>query len=281
MADIYTAMSEREDGAAEVVALKCIRPHLETIVQARTMFTHEAHLLSAFDHPAIVRPVDVSAAETEGHFAMELIHGRGLGEIIHRAEKIGLRLPMRLAAAIVIAIADGLQHIHDRIVDRIALDVVHCDVCPANVMIAYDGAIKLVDFGVATSRWRRVDGRVLPHGGTVAYMSPEQCRGEPLGRTSDVYSLGIVLWELMTWQHLYKNLPHEQIIARVARGAVPRPSTFGAEIPAELEDIIMCATHAVPSRRFSNSAAIADALRQLVSAEDPAALEMWMRLLFH
>lgn len=120
---------------------------------------------------------------------------------------------------------------------------------------------------------------MLPHGGTVAYMSPSS--GEPLDRTSDVYSLGIMLWELMTWHRLYRHMPQEQIIARVAIGAVPRPSQVRADIPSELEDVIMCAIHPVPGKRFANTAAVANALRQLVGRIDPTALESWTRRLFH
>jgi serine/threonine-protein kinase len=140
--------------------------------------------------------------------------------------------------------------------------------------------VKLVDCGVASSRWRRVDPRALPHRGTVAYSSPEQCRGEVLDRRSDVYALGIMLWELATWQRVYGRMAPEQILARVAIGAVPRPSQVRADIPGELEDLIMTALHPVPSRRFSNTAAVANALRQLAGATDASALATWTRRLF-
>jgi serine/threonine-protein kinase len=148
-------------------------------------------------------------------------------------------------------------------------------------MIAFDGSVKIVDFGVAQSRLRRADRRALPHAGTLAYMSPEQSRGEPLDRASDIYSLGVMLWEMVTWSRLYRGLQPEQILARIAIGAVPLPSQMRADLPKGLEPALVTALQPAADRRFSSAAEFAEALREIVGPPDAAMLDAWVRRMFH
>ncbi len=280
MAELYVALCDREDGTSQVSAVKRIRPHLEQFAEARALFAHEAELLTRFRHASIVRVLDVEPAATEGHFAMELVHGRGLVEVVRHAQRMGVRMPLRHSLAIVAAAAEALQYAHDLVDDDgTPLEVVHSDVTPANVMIAFDGSLKIVDFGVAQSRRRRA--RTLPHAGTLSYMSPEQSRGEPLDRRSDVYSLGIMLWELVTWSRLYRGLAPEQILARIAIGAVPLPSLLRADLPPGLESAIMTALQPARDRRFQSTADFAAELRAIVGPPDHAMLDAWIRRIFH
>jgi len=282
MAELFVALCDRGDGASHVAAVKRIRPHLAEFAEARALFAHEAELLARFRHPGIVRVLDIAPAATEGHFAMELVHGRGLVDVVRKAQRLGLRMPLRHSLSVVAAAAEILHHAHEcRDDDGSALDVVHSDVTPGNVMIAYDGSVKIVDFGVAQSRRRRADRRVLPHAGTLAYMSPEQSRGEPLDRRSDVYSLGIMLWELVTWSRLYRGLQPEQITARVAIGAVPLPSLSRADLPPGLETTVMTALQPARERRFDTTADFAAELRAIVGPPDHAMLDAWIRRIFH
>ncbi|MBC8072804.1 MAG: serine/threonine protein kinase, partial [Deltaproteobacteria bacterium] len=282
IAEVFVTPPARDDGGTEMIAIKRIRPHLRGVAEACELFTHEATLLGALAHPGIVRALDVSAAAREGWFTLELVHGRGLVEVVRRAERVGVRMPLRHAIGIVAATAEALEHAHVQPgPDRKPLEVVHCDVSPANLMLAYDGSVKLVDFGAAQSRLRRANSRALPNAGTLAYMSPEQSRGEAVDRRSDVYALGVLLWELATWSRLYRRLGPEQIIARVAVGAVPLPSQLRADIPSELEDVIMIAVQPTRERRFANAGELARALRRLSGAEDRRGLDAWLRRVFH
>lgn len=287
MAELYVALCDREDGSSQMTAVKRIRPHLEQFAEARALFAHEAELLTRFRHPAIVRVVDVEPAATEGHFAMELVHGRGLVDVVRHAQRMGVRMPLRHSISVVAAAAEALHYAHDLVDDDgTPLDVVHSDVTPANVMIAFDGSLKIVDFGVAQSRLRegnkpRADRRALPHAGTLSYMSPEQSRGEALDRRSDVYSLGIMLWELVTWSRLYRGLAPEQILARIAIGAVPLPSLLRADLPPGLEPAIMTALQPARERRFQSAADFAAELRAIVGPPDHAMLDAWIRRIFH
>jgi len=282
MAELFVALCDRDDGSSHVAAVKRIRPHLAEFAEARALFAHEAELLARFRHGGIVRIVDIEPAASEGHFAMELVHGRGLIEVVRRAQRMGVRMPLRHSLALVAAAAEALQHAHDCLDDDGApLEVVHSDVTPANVMIAFDGSVKIVDFGVAQSRRRRADRRALPHAGTLSYMSPEQSRGEPLDRRSDVYALGIMLWELVTWSRLYRGLAPEQILARVAIGAVPLPSLLRVDLPPGLESAIMTALQPARERRFQSTADFAAELRAIVGPPDNAMLDAWIRRVFH
>ncbi|MBK6920225.1 MAG: serine/threonine protein kinase [Deltaproteobacteria bacterium] len=283
LSEVFIALFDRDDdGVAEVAMVKRIRPELHHVPEARRLFAHEAMLLGAFDHRGIVRALDSGHASTHGYFATEMLHGRSLPELVRRAEEYGLRMPLRHAISLVASMAEALDHAHGRITaDRTPLQVVHADVAPGNVTVTYDGSVKLVDFGCAQSRLCPVERRGMPRAGALAYMSPEQCRGEGLDRRSDVYALGVVLWELATWSRLYRRLAPEQVIARIAIGAVPLPSQVRADIPSELEDVLMVALQPAPQRRFSSAGEFAAALRRLGGAEDPRGLDSWVRRVFH
>ncbi len=282
LAETFVALADRDDGISEVVAVKRIRPELQHVADARAMFSHEALLLSSFDHRGIVRLLQSHANASHGHFGVELVHGRTLPEVVRRAEEYGVRMPLRHAISIVASLAEALDYAHGCIsADRTPLCTVHADLSPGNVTLAHDGTVKLVDFGMARSRMRPTQGRLQALGSAVAYMSPEQCRGEALDRRSDVYGLGVLLWELATWSRLYRRLSHDQVVARVAIGAVPLPSQVRADIPAALEDSLMIALQPLPQRRFATAAEFARVLRQLGGAEDPRGLDAWVRRLFH
>lgn len=274
----------RRDGAGrdELTTVKRIHPNLQHLVDARALFAHEGRLLGLLHHPSVVRGVDLAPAAEHGYFATEFVRGHALPSLVRRSEQLGFRMPLRHVIGIVASIAEALEHAHGITDDTgMPLHVVHGDVSPANIMVADDGTVKLTDFGAAQSRLRAPQSRVRPNLGPVAYMSPEQSRGEAVDRRSDVYALGVVLWELSTWSRLYRRLAPEQVIARVAIGAVPLPSQVRADIPAELEDVTMIALQPAAHRRFSCAGEFARNLRRLAGKPDPRGLDAWIRRMFH
>ena len=282
LAEVFAARCDSADGTTEFAAVKRIRPNLMHVANARALFAHEAQLLGQLAHPAIPRGLDLSEAASHGHFVSELVSGQGLIDLVRRAEQFGIRIPLRHAISIVASIAEALEHVHTA-TDSAGgpLGIVHTDIRPANLMIAADGTVKLVDFGIARSRLGAAAVRSRPPTGPVAYMSPELSRGEPVDRRSDVYALGVMLWELSTWSRLYARLAPEQVIARVAIGAVPLPSQIRADIPAELEDAMMIALQPAPQRRFSGAGEFALVLRRLAGPADPRGLDAWIRRMVH
>lgn len=271
-----------DDGAAPPVALKRITPSLASVEGARAAFAHEAMVLGRVDHVGIVRPVDLTAAATQGHFATELVRGHRLVDLVRRCEQVGLRLPLRHAIGIVASIAEALDHAHVA-TDPVGrpLGIVHADLSPCCITIAEGGAVLVTDFAGAHSDHPTVDRRRWPQPARVAYMSPEQSRGEAIDRRSDVYVLGVILWELATWSRLYARLPVDQIIARVAIGAVPLPTQVRADFPTELEDVLMIALQPAAQRRFGSAGDLARALRRLAGPSDPRSLDGWIRRVFH
>jgi serine/threonine-protein kinase len=264
------------------VALKRISPSLAAVEGARAAFAHEAMVLGRMNHVGIVRAIDLTPAASDGHFAIELVRGQRLVDVVRRCEAVGLRLPVRHAIGIVATMAEALDHAHTATdVHGRPLGIVHADLSPNCITIEDGGAVLLTDFAGAHSDHPTVDRRRWPQPAAVAYMSPEQSRGEPFDRRSDIYVLGVLLWELATWSRLYARLPVDQIIARVAIGAVPLPTQVRADFPSELEDVLMIALQPAPHRRFTSAGDLARALRRLAGPADPRSLDGWIRRVFH
>ncbi|HEV7554122.1 MAG TPA: protein kinase, partial [Kofleriaceae bacterium] len=216
-----------------------------------------AHLAS-LDHHNIVRVQDVERAGGGFIVAMEYIHGEDLQAVIATLAHRRRQLPIGQVAAIVAAIADGLHYAHERRgLDGRPLRIVHGDPSPSNVMIGYDGSIKLVDFGMT----REVDGNI-------GYMSPEQCRGAGIDRRSDVYTLGVVLYELATASRLFTGESADQIVDRIVHGRIPSPRSRRDDLPLGLCAVIARALSPDPSKRYAAADAFRAALDPFI---DPAA----------
>ncbi len=276
-------LAREADGSPPALAtIKRLHPHLQHVDAARALLAHEARVLARLDHPGIVRVREPATADAHGWFATDCVHGHALVDVVRRAEQLGLRMPLRHVLAIVASVAEALDHAHSRVDDDgCALHVVHADVSPAHIVIAPTGRVILTDFGASHSRLAAPRTGKRPNLGPVASMSPEQARGEPLDRRSDVYALGVVLWELATWSRLYHRLAPDQVRARVAMGAVPLPSQVRADLPAELEDVMMIALQPAPQRRFATAATFAAALRRLAGPADLRGLDAWIGRVFN
>ena len=179
------------------MVIKRILPQLATKTDFVEMFLDEARIAATLQHPNVVQMYDVGVVDGNYFIAMEYLHGedvRSLQRTLHRQDK---RLPLEHALNIVIGVASGLHYAHEKVgFDGKPLEIVHRDVTPQNVIVTYDGAVKLLDFGIAKASNRFGETRFGTLKGKVPYMSPEQCRGEPLDRRSDIFSLGIMLYEL-------------------------------------------------------------------------------------
>lgn len=282
LAEVFLARRHDDAAPVQLAAVKRIQPSLLHLDEARSLFAHEAELLARCDHPSIPRGVELGTALGEGWFATELVRGHSLVETVRRAEQLGLRVPLRHALAIVASLAEALDHLHALVDDDGApLGAVLTGVTPTNVTLGDEGLVTLADLGAARSALRPLTMRGRPPVGPVSYMSPEQSRGEALDRRSDVYALGVLLWELCTWSRIYPRLGAEQVLARVAIGAVPLPSTVRADVPAELEDVLMIALQPSAQRRFATAGELAKALRRLAGPADPRGQSAWIRRVFN
>jgi eukaryotic-like serine/threonine-protein kinase len=232
MAEVFLARREAPGGFRKLVAVKRILPHLAQLPELRTMFLAEARLAARLDHPGVVQAFELAQTEDGApYLAMEYVHGRDLLTVFRAGAARGLPLPPRLGPVIVAAAADALHHVHElRDEEGCALNVVHRDVTPANLLLSYAGAVKLADFGVAVVG---APGEPASLQGTCSYMAPEHRRGDPVDRRADVYALGILLHELATGARLPRGQARaplaDERLERVCRRALaPDP---GARFP--------------------------------------------------
>jgi eukaryotic-like serine/threonine-protein kinase len=249
------------------------------------MFLDEARLAAALNHQNVAQVFEVGQENGVHYLAMEYVHGQDLRAVLAKAGQSGARIPIELSLAIVAGAAAGLHHAHDRrSPDGVPLGIVHRDVSPSNVMIGYDGAVKLLDFGIAKATSRSVETQSGIIKGKFAYMSPEQCRGREVDRRSDVFSLGIILYEITTQHRCFRADSDFDTMHRIVTGDVVRPSRLVATYPQELEKIVMTALAVDPARRFASCAAMLEQVEDFAAyarlSPSTMALGRFMRELF-
>jgi len=283
MAELYLAQQRGAEGFVKLVALKRILPHLAADPQFTRMFLDEARLAAALDHPNIAHVLDFGESDGEHYLTMEYVHGRHLLDVL-RAHK-GRGLPLPTALAIVAAVGRALHHVHEqRGPEGRPMGLVHRDVSPSNVLLSYDGAVKLTDFGIAKAMELTSFTRTGTFKGKLGYAAPEQCRGEAIDRRADVYALGIVLYETTLGVRAFSGPNEFAVLGKVARGDYLPPREIDAEYPAELAAVVARAMAAMPEDRYASAAELADALDELSIALDlrsmPTAVSALMQASF-
>jgi hypothetical protein len=252
MAELFLARADGIEGFAKLVALKRILPHKVTNERFVRMLLNEARLVAGLDHPNIAQVHDVGLEHGEYFFAMEYVHGQDLAHVLHRAPHHKLHLENALHIAIGVCAGLHCAHIARDASGR-ALDIVHRDVSPSNVLVSYQGAVKLVDFGVAKAATLVSETREGVIKGKYGYMSPEQCLGDPLDRRSDVFAVGILLWEMTVGRRLYAFKGELASLQRIVYVDAPRPSRFDPQYPDALEHIVMRALARDPRQRYQSA----------------------------
>jgi eukaryotic-like serine/threonine-protein kinase len=264
MASVHLARADGPGGFQKWVAIKRIHRHLaedETFIR---MFLDEARIAARISHPNVAQVFDLGKHRDTYWIAMEYLHGEPLREIMRGVEEGGAP-PMgpHIAARLVADAAEGLHAAHElRDKDGKLLNLVHRDVTPHNLFLTYDGAVKVVDFGIAKVTGRLSTTRAGTLKGKLAYMSPEQVRGSAIDRRTDIFALGVVLWELTTSRRLFRMESDLETLERVQACVVPPPSSIVENYPVELEAIVMRALAKDPARRFSATREMSRALQQ-------------------
>jgi serine/threonine-protein kinase len=275
MAEIFRGRAVAGGGFEKPVAIKRILPRLSQDERFVKMLITEANTLSQLRHRNIAQIFDVGLGDDGQYFlVMEYVEGTDLGALFEALEKRGKRLPAHLSLHVAAEICDALDFAHRATSAKgTPLKLVHRDVSPSNVLLSTSGEVKLTDFGIA----KRVEEATGHHGvrGKFAYISPEQAHNDSVDPRSDVYSLGIVLFELATGRRLFSALPDFEALHAVRSGAVPRPREYDPSMPVGLESMITRALERDPTRRFQNAAEFGSALRDyryssLTTAGDPA-----------
>jgi serine/threonine protein kinase len=262
MAEIFLAKSIGMAGLERHVVLKRVLPERARDPAFVAMFLDEARLAAQLHHPNVAQVYDIGKLGDSFFFTMEYVHGENARELLAKLMTQRRQLAIGDALTIVAGGAAGLHHAHERRgPDRKPLGIVHRDVSPSNVLVSYEGSVKVVDFGIAKANARNAaDTRTGSVKGKVAYMSPEQCKGRELDRRSDVFSLGIVLWELCTGHRLFKYDTDFDTMSAIVYQDVPPPSHMRPGVPAEVDKIAATAMAKDPNRRFATAAEMLEAI---------------------
>jgi eukaryotic-like serine/threonine-protein kinase len=238
------------------VVIKRILPHLARQTTFVSMFIDEARIGSRAMHPNLVEVYELGQVGIDLFLVMEYLVGENLAGLVRRLTKRQERISYGLCAYIIAEVCDGLHFAHELKDDESGepLELVHRDVSPQNVFVTYGGDVKLLDFGVATASQRLTQTASGEVKGKYAYMSPEQCKGEPLDRRSDIFSLGIVLYELTTLRRLFKRSNELQVMRAITEEPIPRPTRELPDYPPALEAICVRALARDPDQRYSTAA---------------------------
>jgi serine/threonine protein kinase len=263
MAELLLARMTGMQSFERHVVIKRIHRVLAEDPRFVQMFLDEARVAASLHHQNIVQVYDVGEQDGEYFFAMEYVHGEDLRTLQATVRADDRQIPIAIVASIVTAAASGLHHAHEqRGPDREPLELVHRDVSLGNILVGYDGSVKLLDFGLARAALRSVKTRTGTLKGKSSYMSPEQCMGKPLDRRSDVFSLGIVLYELATGRRLFKAANEYLSMTAIVAGDIPPPSSHRPDLPRELDEIILRALAQSPDDRFPSADAMRHAIEQ-------------------
>lgn len=240
MAELFVARTLAQHGFEKLVALKRILASHADDEQFIRMLLAEARLAATLHHPNIAQVYDVGDDSGTYFFTMEYVVGQDLRQIVRAIQAKGEWLAPEHILQIAIGTAAGLHYAHDKEDgDGNPLGIVHRDVSPSNVLVSYDGSVKLVDFGIARVTALQGNTGMGALKGKVPYMSPEQCRGEPLDRRSDIFSLGIILWELTLRRRLFTGENDLVVAGKVCNEDAPPPTSINPDYPPALEAIVL------------------------------------------
>jgi serine/threonine protein kinase len=253
MAEVFLAVHKGVEGFIKVVVIKRVLPHLINNTDFIRMFVDEARLEARLEHPNIVRTYEFG--EVKGHYytAMEYLPGEDLCKALNNLSLSRQLMPLNIAAGITSQLCAGLHFAHQFTdTDGQPLNLVHRDINPANIIVTYGGEVKIIDFGVAKSKTnvQTLTGMIK---GKVAYMPPEQVLGREVDHRADVFSAGVVLWEMLTGRPLFLRSNEAATLYAIMNAPVPPPSKMRADVPRQLDDIVLRAVARSPSERFDSA----------------------------
>jgi serine/threonine protein kinase len=280
MAEVFRAKRTGVEGFEKVVAVKRILSHLSDNKEFVDMFIDEAKMVAGLAHPNVAQIFDLGKHEKNYWIAMEYVHGRDLRTIIRRTREHGLKIPLDISTFVVSKVCAALEYAHRKKDDKgQPMLIVHRDISPQNILISFEGDVKLTDFGIAkaASKASTTDKGALR--GKLLYMSPEQAWGKPMDKRSDVFSLGIVFYEMLTEQKPFLGTSETSILETVRECRVPPPTTINDKIPEKLESVVMKALERDPEVRYQDAGEMLRDLERVLHEWQPATASGLVRFL--
>ena len=257
MAEVWRAKITGEGNFQKIIAIKKILPHVSEDEDFITMFTDEANITSTMNHANIGQVSEFSRVGDTYYIQMEYVSGRDLKSVWSWSKARGTVIPVELSAYVVSKMCDGLQYAHDR-------GVVHRDISPQNVLLSWEGDVKVIDFGIAKATEKSGKTRPGTLKGKFAYMAPEQIRGLPLDGRSDIFAIGVCLYEMVTGQRGFQAESEFSLLEMVRNVEIRPPSLLNQTLPAELERIIYKALAKDRDQRYLNAADMSVDLQQFM-----------------
>jgi serine/threonine protein kinase len=263
MAKVYVGRQGGAAGFERIVAIKCCHEHLRSNQAYAAMFLDEARLAARIRHHNVVATLDVSDGNPL-YLVMEYVEGCSLSALARTARHAGRRVPLDIALRVICDALAGLHAAHECCgPDGERLGLVHCDVSPQNILVGVDGSARITDFGIARANARMTleDQSVIK--GKPSYMAPEQIGSDPITRRADVFSAGVVLWELLTGKPLFRSSDDWTTLHAVLTRPVPAPSSVEPSVPPALDAVVLRALERDPARRFASAGDFLAALERL------------------
>ena len=286
MAEVYLSKSIGANGVNKFLAIKRILPQFADNKEFIDMFKEEAKIAVNLNHNNVVSIIDFKAAQNQLYLVMEFVQGQNLRQILQQKKKKGLTLSLDFIVYLIREVSAGLEHAH-RCVDKgtgKSLNIIHRDMSPQNIMVSYDGEIKIVDFGIAKAEATGEATRIGTLKGKFSYMSPEQAEGLIIDQSSDIFSIGIILWELIADDRLFVANNEMNILKRIKECDVPELRRVNPTVPIELERIVKKTLMKDKSLRYQASSDLQKDLTRFLNKEypdfTPSDFSTFMKFLF-
>jgi serine/threonine-protein kinase len=261
MAEIWLARVSGMAGFEKLVVIKRLLDKLAIDPEYVEMFLDEARINARLTHSNIVQVLELGQVEGKYFMAMEYVPGLSVSQVGKRATKRFGTVPQEVACGVVCQACAGLHYAHEKALpDGTELGIIHRDISPQNLILTFEGLVKVLDFGIAKAQGRKTETRTGLVKGKFSYMSPEQCLGGTLDRRSDVFALGIVLFELATARRLFKRGSTYETYTAITNADVPSPRSLNPKVDPAVEAVIMRALQKQPDDRFATADAMQEAL---------------------
>ena len=276
MAEVYRAIHQGYGGFEKVVAVKRILPHFASDEEFKNMFVMEANLSGLFMNPNIVQIYSNGESDGYLYLVMEFVDGRNVRQLLARCDKAKARIPIEYSCFVIAEAAKGLEYAHTFIDPKTnqAMNIIHRDMSPQNIMLSYDGSVKIVDFGIAKAAARSEHTKAGVLKGKFGYMSPEQANGMPIDHRTDIFALGIIFFELLTQRRLFSHDDDMRTLQLIRECNVPRPSKYNPSISPALDRIVLKALAKNRNERYQSSGEFYGDLQRFMNQKYPNFLSM-------